>query len=156
MSPWRVNRLDMVANPVDVTGPLQRPLLPAEREINAGMRGFNAGVVNFLKGEVFHECLLTGFGGSFGVRQSNRQRIDSLVYYIWRAVRHRPRPPSPDIFFFDVPGTLFGFFRCRLQFEVALVPSFGYDHSIGQWCTFSAVPLLCFITSLTACPLHWG
>lgn len=50
-----VNRLGMVANPVDVTGPLQRPLLPAERDINAGMSGFNAGVVNFLKGEVFHE-----------------------------------------------------------------------------------------------------
>lgn len=40
----------MVANPVDVTGPAQRPRLPAEREINAGMSGFNAGVVNFLKG----------------------------------------------------------------------------------------------------------
>lgn len=44
-------RLGMVANPVDVTGPAQRPRLPAEREINAGMSGFNAGVVNFLKGE---------------------------------------------------------------------------------------------------------
>lgn len=41
----------MVANPVDVTGPAQRPRLPAEREINAGMSGFNAGVVNFLKGD---------------------------------------------------------------------------------------------------------
>lgn len=29
-----------------------RPLLPAERDINAAMNGFNAGVVNFLKGKL--------------------------------------------------------------------------------------------------------
>lgn len=29
--------------------PPSRPLLPAERDINAAMNGFNAGVVNFLK-----------------------------------------------------------------------------------------------------------
>lgn len=29
-----------------------RPLLPAERDINTAMNGFNAGVVNFLKGKV--------------------------------------------------------------------------------------------------------
>lgn len=28
-----------------------RPLIPAERDINAFMNGFNAGVVDFLKGE---------------------------------------------------------------------------------------------------------
>lgn len=48
-----VIRLGMVANPVDVTGPAQRPPLPAEREINAGMSVFNAGVVNFLKGDLW-------------------------------------------------------------------------------------------------------
>lgn len=46
-------RLDMVAsNPMDVPGSsAARPLLPAERDVNAAMNGFNAGVVNFLKGE---------------------------------------------------------------------------------------------------------
>eukprot|EP00903_Cladosiphon_okamuranus_P022140 g20361.t1 len=34
--------------------PPSRPLLPAERDINAAMVGFNAGVVNFLKGLMVH------------------------------------------------------------------------------------------------------
>lgn len=44
----------VASNPLDVQGSRgagrQRPLLPAERGINASMEGFNAGVVNLLKG----------------------------------------------------------------------------------------------------------
>ncbi|CAN0208522.1 unnamed protein product [Pylaiella littoralis] len=58
-------KLSMIANsPIDVAkrevdepraaassaSPSQRPLLPAERDINTAMNGFNAGVVNLLKG----------------------------------------------------------------------------------------------------------
>lgn len=38
-----------------------RPLLPAERDINAAMNGFNAGVVNMLKGKCNNATALTHF-----------------------------------------------------------------------------------------------
>lgn len=47
------SRLDGVASSsMDVPStPVLRPLLPAERDISAGVEGFNAGLINFLKGK---------------------------------------------------------------------------------------------------------
>lgn len=48
------------ASPPAVVSP-GRPLLPAERNVNAFMNDFNAGVVDFLKGEEQSDGI--GFGG---------------------------------------------------------------------------------------------
>lgn len=42
----------VASNPMGVPGgPSSRPMLPAERDINESVNGFNAAVVDFLKGE---------------------------------------------------------------------------------------------------------
>lgn len=56
----------MSASTASPPSPL-RPLLPAERDINAAMDGFNAGVVNFLKGNYLGRMImLTSFDSSCG------------------------------------------------------------------------------------------
>lgn len=66
-SPMDVTKADLDQSPATATSsasPLLRPLLPAERDINSAMNGFNAGVVDVLKGKQYHPFLGLAYSSS--------------------------------------------------------------------------------------------